>query len=178
MRWSQRWQGWFLGRREPQVLVVCLANVCRSPMAERVLGGPGPNRLVSGSAGVSPPTPPQNIDARAAAALRRRGYPITKHRSRAAVAADFDRFELVLAVDHDVLDALAAICPPQRRPKLRLFLDFVPGHEGQDMPDPYWGDAHGFDHVLDLCEAARTGVSAALATASRQEGIPDPSNRG
>jgi protein-tyrosine phosphatase len=162
MRWSNRWRDWFQGAREPRVLVVCLANVCRSPIAERVLGAPGPNRLFTRSAGVKPPPSPQKIDARALTVLRRRGYPSAARRSRAAVAADFDRFDLVLAMDHEVNEALATICPPQHRPKLRLFLDFVPGHEGQDMPDPYWGDAQGFEHVLDLCEAARVGVAAAL----------------
>jgi protein-tyrosine phosphatase len=72
----------------------------------------------------------------------------------------------VLAVDRGVLEALAALCPPEHRKKLRLFLDFAPGYEGQDMPDPYWGDAQGFEHVLDLCEAARAGVTAALAASS------------
>jgi protein-tyrosine phosphatase len=131
-------------------------------MAERVLGAPGPDRLFARSAGVRPATIPQKIDTRALNVLHRRGYPSPARRSRAAVAADFDRFDLVLAMDHEVNEALAEICPPQHRSKLRLFLDFVPGHEGQDMPDPYWGDARGFEHVLDLCEAARAGVAAAL----------------
>jgi protein-tyrosine phosphatase len=179
MRWSQRWTDGLRQLSEPRVLVVCLANVCRSPMAERVLSAPGPHRLAAHSAGVRPPVPPQRIDPRAANALQHRGYPESARRSRAAVVTDFERFELVLAMDHEVLTALAAICPLQHRSKLRLFLDFAPGHEGEDMPDPYWGDAQGFEHVLDLCEAARAGVCAALASADpRRIELSRPSNEG
>lgn len=180
----------FLSGHTPgsRLLLVCSANVCRSPMAERVLRaraertGPGQTgndvmRLSAGtlhveSAGVHAPRPAEWVDARALDALRRRGYAASKSRSRALAVADFERFDLLLAMDSEVLAAMARTCPTVQRHKLQLFLDYAPGFEGQDVPDPYWGDARGFEHVVDLCEAAAGGLLGTLSHPSGPAGQP------
>ena len=101
-------------------------------------------------------------DARALEALRRRGYGISGRLSRALTVADFDRFDLLLAMDDEVLATMQALAPSNRVHKVQLMLDHAPGLEGQGVPDPYWGDQRGFDHVLDLLEAAAPGVVAAI----------------
>lgn len=99
------------------------------------------------------------IDARALATLQRRGYAAGRQRSRQVTAEDLERADRVLAMDADCLQALRKICPLGQQGKLSLFLAHAAGYAGQDVPDPYYGPAAGFEKVLDLCEI---GVRALL----------------
>lgn len=152
------------------ILFVCTANICRSPMAERVLKarcsgfGPGAQEAFNSvqSAGARAGPRAQMIDARAAAALLRQQLtPDKKWRSRRVRPADFEQFDLLLAMESQNLLDLHCQCPPELQPKLRLLLDFVPDLEGQDLPDPYFGPAAGFDHVLALIERGVAGLGEA-----------------
>lgn len=144
------------------ILLVCTANICRSPMAEAVLKAQGLYALVQ-SAGVRAGPRGEPVDARAARVLLQRGYELgRKWRSRRAQVEDFDRFDLVLAMDHDNLRDLRLLCPAQQQDKLHLFLDFVPGHAGREVPDPYFGSIQGFEHVLSLVELGASGLREAL----------------
>lgn len=163
-----------------RVLFVCLANICRSPMALAVAQGmsSGDKRFGSifrpksgpifDAAGISAGARGEPMDARAKAALGRRGYPIVAKRSRRVVARDFVRFDMVLAMDGATLDSLRRICPSEHASKLALFLDFAAGHEGQDVPDPYFGDAQGFESVLNLCEVGARALLDKLEAAAKQ----------
>lgn len=139
------------------LLLVCTANICRSPMAETVFKAQaallGLGRVASAGARAS--SRPQGMDARAIAALAHRKYPIDKKwRSRRIEAEDYLRFDHILAMDLDNLDALRRQCPSGQLHKVRLLLDLVPGRQGQEVPDPYFGSAAGFENVLDLIELA------------------------
>ncbi|MCV2364842.1 low molecular weight phosphotyrosine protein phosphatase [Paucibacter sp. DJ1R-11] len=145
----------------PAVLFVCTANICRSPMAEALLKarragfGPGADAAFVdvASAGVHAGPRGEPADKRAAAALERVRLGIDKKwRSRRVRAEDFQRYELILAMETDNLVALRKICPPELQHRLHLFMDLVPGMAGQDVPDPYFGPASGFDQVLMLLE--------------------------
>lgn len=169
---------------------MCSANVCRSPLAEHVLraraaradaspshGGRTPASAAGlhfESAGVRAPRRAERLDARALDTLLRRGYAATACRSRSLTVSDFERFDLLLAMDGEVLAAMEQLCPPAQRHKLRRFLDYAPGLEGQDVPDPYWGDVRGFEHVVDLCEAAADGLLNALARGAAPEQLREP----
>lgn len=149
------------------VLFVCTANICRSPMAEVVarvrLAEAGFGPLQSAGARAHPKLG-EAIDARAAAALLRHEYtPQKKWRSRRVQVEDFERFDLILAMEAQNLADLQRLCPPPLHAKLRLLLDFVPGLAGQDVPDPYFGPAAGFDHVLGLIERGVQGIGNAWA---------------
>ena len=100
----------------------------------------------------------QGTDPRALASLARAGYEASSRRARRVAAADFEDYDLVLAMDRDNLAALRQRCPPTQMHQLHLWLDFAPGQAGRDVPDPYFGDEPGFDHVLNLCEAGARGV--------------------
>lgn len=114
------------------------------------------------SAGVRTGPRGQPMDARAAAALHRHGFKLQKKwRSRQVEAADFEAFDLILVMEAQHLQDLRAVCPPELQPKLRLLLDFVPGFEGQDLPDPYFGPTQGFDQALALILRSVEGVGAA-----------------
>ncbi|MCX2860583.1 low molecular weight phosphotyrosine protein phosphatase [Paucibacter sp. PLA-PC-4] len=144
------------------ILLVCTANICRSPMAEAVLKAHGLYALVQ-SAGMRAGPRGEPVDARAARVLLQRGYELGKKwRSRRVQAEDFARFDLVLAMDHDNLRDLRLLCPAQQQDKLHLFMDFVPGHAGREVPDPYFGSIQGFEHVLSLVELGASGLREAL----------------
>ena len=139
------------------LLLVCTANICRSPMAEAVFKAQaaalGVGRVAS--AGVRASSRAQGMDPRAVAALTRRKYLVDKKwRSRRVEPEDLLRFDRILAMDLDNLNALRRLCPPELLPKLGLLLDLVPGQRGQEVPDPYFGSAQGFENVLDLIELA------------------------
>ena len=76
--------------------------------------------------------------------------------------ADFDRFNLILAMDKKNLQSLQALCPAPHQHKLRLFLDYASEIEDEEIPDPYYGSAQGFERVLDLCEAGAMGLISTL----------------
>jgi protein-tyrosine phosphatase len=148
-----------------KVLFVCLGNICRSPMAEgvfrKLLEREGlAHRVEVDSAGTgdwhrgAPPDP------RAREAAGRRGVDISGQRARQAKRGDFERFDYVLAMDRDNHADLGGIAPPGREDRLRLFLDFAPGLEARDVPDPYYGGPAGFETVLDMIEAAAEGLLA------------------
>lgn len=163
------WQRLMRPRPSASVLLVCAANLCRSPMAEQVLrtqAQRGGLALHVESAGTHAGTRAEAPDARALEALRQRGYAARAGaRSRAVSAQDFERFDLLLAMDGEVLAAMLQLAPAESAHKARRFLDYAPGLEGQDVPDPYWGDRQGFEQVLDLCEAACAGLLKSMGAA-------------
>lgn len=97
-------------------------------------------------------------DLRAEVMLSRRGYEVGRIRSRRIAPQDFQHFDLILAMDASNLAELQRLCPPAHLSKLRLFLDFAEGLNETDVPDPYYGNAEGFERVLDLCEAGARGL--------------------
>ncbi len=99
-------------------------------------------------------------DPRSQRAAKRRGYELGKLRARKLAAADFEVFDLLVAMDRGHLAHMKRLCPPEHAGKLHLFRDFIADGVGLDVPDPYYGGDAGFEHVLDLCE---DGVVAMLA---------------
>lgn len=153
-----------------RVLFVCLGNICRSPTAEGVMrrlvrevGLEG--RIGLDSAGTGSWHVGEAPDARAVAAARRRGIEVVGA-ARQVVAADFERFDLILAMDRANLRALRARAPDdEAQARIRLLREFDPSAlagEDLDVPDPYAGGAGGFETVLDLVDAACRGLLRAL----------------
>jgi protein-tyrosine phosphatase len=101
-------------------------------------------------------------DDRAQRAAAARGYDLSMLRGRQVGQADFARFDLLLAMDDANVAALHRICPPAHRSKIRLLMDFAPQSGVREVADPYFGGAAGFEQVLDQCEAACSGLLAAL----------------
>ncbi len=150
-----------------RVLMVCMGNICRSPMAEGVLRARlatrGLDRQVkvdsAGTHGYHRGNPP---DPRAVAQAGARGYAIGNLRARAVADADFERFDLLLAMDHDNLHLLHERCPPQFADRIGLLLSHASGLATDEVPDPYYGSAAAFDHALDLIEAGCDGLMPLL----------------
>lgn len=101
-------------------------------------------------------------DARAQAAALARGYDLSALRARQVGAADFERFDFILAMDAANLAELHRRCPPAHRGKVRLLMEFAGGVPEQEVADPYFGGAQGFEQVLDQCEAACEGLLGTL----------------
>lgn len=97
-------------------------------------------------------------DTRAQAAARTRGYDLSTLRARQVSADDFERFDLLLAMDEANLAELRRRCPPAHRYKVRLLMEFAPGASETEVADPYFGGAQGFEQVLDQVERACEGL--------------------
>jgi protein-tyrosine phosphatase len=140
-----------------RILFVCMGNICRSPTAEGVmrhlLAERGLNGEIevesAGTGGWHAGSPP---DARAIATARARGITL-EGAARQVTAADFEDFDLLVAMDRDNLADLRAIAPPGTEHKLRMLVA-----DGRDVPDPYYGGPRGFEEVLDLVETACEGL--------------------
>ncbi|RQR39641.1 MULTISPECIES: low molecular weight protein-tyrosine-phosphatase [unclassified Burkholderia] len=145
------------------ICFVCLGNICRSPTAEGVMrhqvdAAGLADRIEVDSAGTGDWHVGEPPDTRAQAAARTRGYDLSALRARQVSAADFERFDLLLAMDEANLAELRRRCPPGHRDKVRLLMEFAPGAAGTEVDDPYFGGAQGFEQVLDQVERACAGL--------------------
>jgi protein-tyrosine phosphatase len=155
-----------------RILFVCLGNICRSPTAEVVVRtiasreAPELNLEVdsAGTGDYHVGAPP---DPRTRAAAARRGYDLTAPRARIVELADFERFDLILAMDREILRALQRRAPSTSQPRVRLLMEFAPEAGPEDVPDPYYGGPNGFEEVLDLVETAARGLLGHLRERSR-----------
>lgn len=137
-----------------RILFVCLGNICRSPAAEIVcraaLAEAGlADRVEVDSCGTASYHTGSRPDSRMLAALQRAGYAYGGHRARTLCRADASRFDLIIPQDHENLEDVQAALPGcgSIRPMWRWF----PAGSGYtQVPDPYYGDAAGFDAVVKL----------------------------
>ncbi|MGW1562810.1 low molecular weight protein-tyrosine-phosphatase [Streptomyces sp. NPDC002144] len=136
-----------------RLLVVCLGNICRSPLGAAVLSRRGGAGVEVRSAGIRDKhvgRPAHPLMAEVAAA---RGYDLSAHQGRQVTAELITWADSVLAMDRAVLASLHQLAAAPNWPNLRLYLD------GQDVPDPYGSDRTVFDQVAALIE---TGASQHL----------------
>lgn len=150
-----------------RILLVCMGNICRSPTAEGVLRyyikiNGLDDKVEVDSAGTHDYHVGEPADTRARRAAQRRGFDLSGLRARHVEAADFEHFDLILAMDRDNLQRLTHACPEKHRGKLGLFLRYATGHAHDEVPDPYFGADDGFELVLDLIEDAAQGLVDSL----------------
>ena len=158
-----------------KILFVCLGNICRSPTAEgvmrHVVREEGLEERIdidsAGTGGWHVGAPP---DERATAAARKRSIALDGA-ARKFSPDDFDEYDLILAMDSENRRDMLALAPDdEARAKVRLLREFDPAADGVvdlDVPDPYYGGDDGFEHVLDLVEAATRGLVASLRATGR-----------
>ena len=158
-----------------RVLFVCLGNICRSPAAEELFGHALAERgldsaVEADSAGTISYHQGQPPDERMRQAAAERGYEIVG-RSRPVVAQDFERFDLIVAMDRSNLRDLEVMAPAGGAP-IRLFSEFLPAGSPADVPDPYYGGPGGFDAVLDLLEEGCSRLISELQDVARMPRLP------
>jgi protein-tyrosine phosphatase len=134
-----------------------MGNICRSPTAQGVFEYLVEEARLSehidvDSAGTHAYHIGEKPDKRATQAAAGRGIDLSRQRARRVEAADFERFDYVLAMDSSNLDDLVTICPQQHHDKIQLFLEFAANLSQREVPDPYYGGHQGFEQVLDLIE--------------------------
>jgi protein-tyrosine phosphatase len=149
-----------------RVLFVCLGNICRSPAAEAVFAklaadAGAADDFTIDSAGTGAWHVGESADARMRRAAKNRGIMITSV-ARQVSRGDFERFDLLVAMDASNFDALLRMAPAGHRSKVVLFRDFDPQSPGEDVPDPYYGGDDGFDDVLNIVTRAGEGLLAEL----------------
>ncbi len=145
------------------ILMCCMGNICRSPTAEGVLraklqAAGLADRVELDSAGTHDYHVGRAPDARSQRHALRRGYDLSALRARQVGLADFERFDLVLVMDHANLAALRRLHPAASPDRLRLLMSFATRHHEEEVPDPYYGEGDGFERVLDYIEDACDGV--------------------
>jgi protein-tyrosine phosphatase len=150
---------------EFSVLFVCTGNICRSPTADGVFrklvreaGLEG--RVTVDSAGVSGWHAGEAPDRRTQAAALKRGYDLSPLRARAVAQSDYADFDLLLAMDREHEWTMQKAAPAEAKERIRLFMSFAPQMNVMEVPDPYYGGPDGFEHVLDMIEAACKGLLA------------------
>lgn len=141
-----------------RILLVCLGNICRSPMAEGVLRHLARERgiaIETDSAGTGDYHVGEPPDHRAQAAMRRHGLDISDLRARQFVREDYERFDLLLAMDAENLKNMRRLAPSQEHArKAVLIMDHAPQHPLREVPDPYFGGDEGFDEVHAMLHQA------------------------
>ena len=140
-----------------RILFVCLGNICRSPTVEGVARELARREaphldLHFDSAGTADYHVGDPPDARSVRAARARGYDISGLRARQLVRADFERFDLLLAMDEQNLSHMLRLAPSGYAGRARLFLGHAADAGVGSVPDPYYGDAAGFERVINLAE--------------------------
>ncbi len=145
-----------------RILVVCLGNICRSPMGQGVIEQRASQAGLAvevdsaglGSWHIGDPPNPRGLKAASA-----RGYDNSHQRARQVRASDFHDFDLILGMDADNIAGLERLRPAGARAEVRLFHP-----SGQDIPDPYYGGQPDYENALDLIEEAVRDLTATLST--------------
>ncbi|MBD9367953.1 low molecular weight protein-tyrosine-phosphatase [Xanthomonas sp. XNM01] len=158
-----------------RVLVFCLGNICRSPLAEgalrtRIAASPLAGLVEVDSAGTGGWHAGDPPDRRAIACARRHGVDIGAQRARQLRAADFDDYDLLLCADAANLRDARQLVRPEQAGKLALLLEWAGLGQGREIPDPYHGGEDHFEEVWRLVDAAAQAVVARLVR-ERTSGI-------
>ena len=153
-----------------KILFVCMGNICRSPMAEgifqREVAKAGlQDRIRIDSAGTHSYHIGEPPDPRAQSAISRRGVDISGLRGRQVADADYEKFDYILAMDEGNLSILKRNAPAHAHDKIRLLLSYSSKYPHQEVPDPYYGGARGFDENLDMIEDAVEGLISNIRAA-------------
>lgn len=155
------------------VLFVCTGNICRSPTAEaifrKLVAEAGMSETIladsAGTHGYHVGEPP---DRRAQASAADRGYDLSSLRARRVERADFQRFDLIVAMDRGHFTILSRMAEPSAAHKLKLMMSYAGGFEEKDVPDPYYGGPQDFERVLDMLEDAARGLLDFLGKPQRR----------
>ena len=140
---------------QTRILMVCLGNICRSPLAEGILRSKVDSNFVlvdsAGTAGYHIGSKP---DPRSIAVAHKYGIDINDQRCRIFTKRDFVEFDLIYAMDRNNYEDIVAMAEaPEDRHKVKLLLEEV-NLEYREVPDPYYGGNQGFEMVFEMISAA------------------------
>jgi protein-tyrosine phosphatase len=145
-----------------KILMVCLGNICRSPLAEGIMAAKVANNGLgwqvdsAGTNGYHNNEPPHHLSQKVA---RQNGIDISRQRSRLFVKEDFDRYDIIYAMAGDVIEEIKYISKEKFNPqKVKLMMnEWRPG-SNQDVPDPWYGSENGYHEVFKMLDMACDAV--------------------
>lgn len=146
-----------------KILMVCLGNICRSPLAEGIMKTKLPESYTVDSAGTISMHEGEHPDKRAIKTAANHNIDISRQRSRPITRTDFEIFDKIYCMDVDVLaDVVSRAKNEEERQKVSLFLEASGDHGNTEVPDPYWGDMSDFEKVFQLldkgCDAIKNQI--------------------
>ena len=147
-----------------KILMVCLGNICRYPLAEGILKSKLPqNYFTVDSAGTSNYHIGELPDKRSIEVAKKNNIDISNQRGRQFLHEDFDEFDLIYAMDSsNYQDIIKLARTPEDIEKVKLILSEIPNYNLTDVPDPYYGGSNGFDIVFQMLDLACTNISNKL----------------
>ncbi|WP_281228217.1 low molecular weight protein-tyrosine-phosphatase [Flavobacterium aquiphilum] len=152
-----------------KILMVCLGNICRSPLAEGILASKLPNdKFFVDSAGTGSWHVGHSPDRRSIATAKKNGLDITNQKGRQFSRSDFDSFDYIFVMDSSNLrDVIHLAQNDTQKEKVQLVLDAIFPNENVDVPDPYYGTANGFDMVYQMLDDACEVIAQRLIAKHR-----------
>lgn len=146
-----------------KIVMVCLGNICRSPLAEGILKAKLPKDYVVDSAGTGAWHTGQQPDKRSIATAKNRGLDITNQRARQFKVSDFDTFDYIFVMDNSNYKDVLSLAPTEEsKSKVKLILNEIFPNENVDVPDPYYGGDDGFENVFDMLNQACEAIARKL----------------
>ncbi|MBS1533872.1 MAG: low molecular weight phosphotyrosine protein phosphatase [Bacteroidetes bacterium] len=147
-----------------KILMVCLGNICRSPLAEGILASKLPkDKFKIDSAGTGSWHIGKQPDQRSIATAQKNGLDITDQRARQFKTTDFDKFDYIFVMDNSNYDDVMAMAKTDaHKAKVDLILNELFPGENVDVPDPYYGSQFGFDSVYQMLDEACENLAKKL----------------
>ncbi|MBC8756118.1 low molecular weight phosphotyrosine protein phosphatase [Kordia sp. YSTF-M3] len=148
-----------------KILMVCLGNICRSPLAEGILASKlDPTKFMVDSAGTAGYHVGELADRRSIATAKQYGIDITYQRSRKFVRSDFQTFEYIFAMDQSNYNNILSLAKTaEDRSKVHLMLNQISPNSNAEVPDPYYGGDQGFENVFQMLDEACSIFAAKLS---------------
>lgn len=149
-----------------KVLMVCLGNICRSPLAEGILKNKvNPDLVDVDSAGTSAEHAGELPDPRSIDVAQVNGLDITDQRSRQFIKSDFDKFDLIYVMDQQNFKNVMQLSPSRESSKkVSLILNSIAPNTNAEVPDPYYGGEDGFKNVYKMLDEACEQIAKELNT--------------
>ena len=147
-----------------KILMVCLGNICRSPLAEGILRAKlQSDQVVVDSAGTAAYHVGQLPDARSIEVARKHGIDITNQHARKFLVEDFEKFDFIFAMDRSNYQNLISMARNAHdKEKVHLILNALDVASNHEVPDPYYGDEDGFETVFNMLDEACEGIIAKI----------------
>ena len=146
-----------------KILMVCLGNICRSPLAEGIMRSKLSEDFIVDSAGTGGWHAGELPDKRSVATAKNRGLDITNQRARQFKKSDFDTFDHIFVMDNSNYKDVLAFAPNEEaKLKVKLILNEIFPNENVDVPDPYYGGQDGFENVFDMLDQACEEIARKL----------------
>jgi protein-tyrosine phosphatase len=149
-----------------KIVMVCLGNICRSPLAEGILASKLPQDKFSvDSAGTGSWHIGQSPDERSIAVAKKNGLDISYQKGRQFSSADFDTFDYIFVMDNSNYDNVIALAETnQQKEKVKLIMNELTPQQNKDVPDPYFGMHNGFDIVYTMLDEVCEIIAQKLIT--------------